>query len=102
MANIDDEELFPETSAFSELSLQDKLTEGVIRRDDGKSISVGDRLLLKKISRNDKLIFCANIELEIKWIQDVQYLGLVGIGSRFKDIPDNVREKIDKFVDSAC
>ena len=72
----------------------------VLRKDDDNGIRVEDRLLLKKIKGNGKLVFCANMELEIRWILDIQYLEHIGVGCGFENISGTMREKIGQFVDS--
>jgi c-di-GMP-binding flagellar brake protein YcgR len=72
----------------------------VLKRDDNKEIRVGERLLLKKIKGDKKLTFLINMDLEIKWILDIQYLEHMGVGCAFHNISGGVREKIGQFVDS--
>jgi len=87
--------------AASILNLSAGGLQFILRRDDDNGVRVGDRLLLQKIKGNEKLTFCANMELEIRWIIDVQYLEHIGVGCRFQNISDTLREKIGQFIDGA-
>ena len=71
----------------------------VFRRDNEKAIHVGERLLLKKIKGKENLTFLSNVELEIKWVLDTQYLEHIGVGCRFENISSNMRKKISQFID---
>ncbi len=73
-----------------------------LKRHDAKGIRSGDRLILKRIKGSKKLEFCINIELEIRWTmgKSDRFFSHVGVGCRFQNISEALRQQIAQFVDS--
>lgn len=71
----------------------------ILSRDENKGFSNGDHLTLSKIRGKTSLQFIADIEIEIKWILDHQYVEHIGLGCEFKNLPEAVRDQIGQFVD---
>ena len=71
-----------------------------LHRSCFKKISTGDHLTLKEIKGTKNLDFISNIELEVKWIADHQALKHVGLGCEFLHISEEIRQRIDQFVDT--
>ena len=69
-------------------------------RSSIKEINAGDHITLKEIKGTKNLDFISNIELEVKWIADHPSFENVGIGCEFLNISDEVRQRIDQFVDT--
>ncbi len=63
-------------------------------------IGNGDRLILREIKGTTDLKFISNLELEVKWIMDIQIFEHIGIGCEFLKTSEAIREQIDRFVDS--
>jgi c-di-GMP-binding flagellar brake protein YcgR len=65
-----------------------------------KEICTGDHLTLREIKGTKDLDFISNVELEVKWVAEHQLLKHVGLGCKFFNISDEIRQKIDHFVDT--
>ncbi len=46
------------------------------------------------------LEFISFLELEVKWVMDLQIFEHVGIGCEFLNASDAIMDQIDRFVDS--
>jgi c-di-GMP-binding flagellar brake protein YcgR len=78
------------------------LSEGglgfAVKRDQKNKIIAGSQLTIKKIRGSEHLTFITDLKLEVIWVLDCDKLEHVGIGCRFLDIPQAVREKIRNYV----
>jgi len=78
------------------------LSEGglhfVLGRNKNKKFIGGDRLVFSEIKAKKTLEFVADIEVEIKWVLDDQYLKHVGFGCEFVNIPDAKRKEIVQLM----
>ncbi len=72
----------------------------ILPRDTSPEIGTGDRLILRKIKGTTDLEFISNLELEVKWVMDLQVFDHVGIGCEFLNVSDAIMDQIDRFVDS--
>jgi len=78
------------------------LSEGglgfAVKRDQNNKIIAGSQLTLKNIRGSEHLTFMTDLKLEVMWVLDSGKLKNVGIGCRFLDIPQAVKEKIREYV----
>ncbi len=72
----------------------------ILPRDTSPEIGAGDRLILREIKGTTGLRFVSNLELEVKWVMDLQIFEHVGIGCEFLNASDAIMDQIDRFVDS--
>ncbi len=72
----------------------------ILPRDTSPEIGTGDRLILREIKGTTGLRFVSNLELEVKWVMDLQIFEHVGIGCEFLNASDAIMDQIDRFVDS--
>ncbi len=72
----------------------------ILPRDTSPEIGAGDRLILREIKGTTGLRFVSNLELEVKWVLDLQIFDHVGIGCEFLNVSDAIMDQIDQFVDS--
>ena len=70
-----------------------------VKKEDGRAIKVGDRIIFKKALENEKLSFCIDVELEIQWIIEAELLTHVAFGCEYRNLPEALREQIIKFVE---
>jgi len=71
-----------------------------VKKEDGRAIKVGDRISFKQVLENERLSFCTDVELEVSWIIEAELLTHVAFGCQYRNLPDALRDKIIKFVDS--
>jgi c-di-GMP-binding flagellar brake protein YcgR len=69
-----------------------------VKRDQKNKIITGSQFTIKKIQGTEHLGFMTDLKLEVIWVLDCEKLKHVGIGCRFLDIPQAVREKIRNYV----
>ncbi len=72
----------------------------ILPRDTSPEIGAGDRLILREIKGTTGLRFVSNLELEVKWVMDLQIFEHIGIGCEFLNASDAIMDQIDRFVDS--
>ena len=72
----------------------------ILPRSSYPEIGTGDRLILREIKGTTDLKFISNLELEVKWVLDLQIFDHVGIGCEFLNVSDAIMDQIDRFVDS--
>jgi c-di-GMP-binding flagellar brake protein YcgR len=72
----------------------------ILPRDTSAEIGSGDHLILRVIKGTTDLEFISNLELEVKWVMDLQIFEHVGIGCEFLNASDAIMDQIDRFVDS--
>ncbi len=72
----------------------------ILPRDSSAEIGSGDHLILRVIKGATDLEFISNLELEIKWVMDLQIFEHVGIGCEFLNASAAIMDQIDRFVDS--
>ncbi|MHC4455597.1 MAG: PilZ domain-containing protein [Planctomycetota bacterium] len=72
----------------------------ILPRDTSLEIGTGDHLILREIRGTTGLRFVSNLELEVKWVMDLQIFEHVGIGCEFLNASDAIMDQIDRFVDS--
>lgn len=73
------------------------LNMAVTEQAKGK-IKEGDRLMLQRIDGGTSLAFLSDIQAEVRWIKSVNFPGYVFVGCKFKEVPDQVRQQLSKFV----
>ena len=71
-----------------------------LHRGSFKEICTGDHFTLREIKGTKDLGFIANVELEVKWVAEHRSLEHVGLGCKFFNISDEIRQQINHFVDS--
>ncbi len=72
----------------------------ILPRDTSPEISTGDHFILREIRGTTDLRFVSNLELEVKWVMDLQIFEHIGIGCEFLNASDAIMDQIDRFVDS--
>ena len=70
------------------------------KREYKTEIKLGAPLILTGLQGPDPLKFFQNVEVEIKWILDHDYLEHVSYGCQFLDLPPEMREVIRDVVDN--
>ena len=76
----------------------------VVRKSDTNAaddLKTGDILHLKEIVGNPDLKFIRKIKSEIRWVVNAQWMDNIGFGCEFVDISDELRGKIDSFINVA-
>lgn len=89
-----------DSMAASIMNLSAGVLQFILPRDTSQEIDAGDRLILREIKGTVDLELASNIELEVKWIMDLQIFEHIGIGCEFLNISEETRVQIDQFVDS--
>ena len=72
----------------------------VVNKEDAVDLQEGQRLLFKGIKGIKDLDFTEDIEMEIIWMLELQFLENIGVGCEFKNMPAPLRDHIDNFVTS--
>jgi c-di-GMP-binding flagellar brake protein YcgR len=76
----------------------------VVRKSDTNAaddLKTGDILHLKEIVGHPDLKFIRKIKSEIRWVVNAQWMDNIGFGCEFVDISDELRGKIDSFINVA-
>jgi c-di-GMP-binding flagellar brake protein YcgR len=71
----------------------------VLEKNVAKKINVGQRVLLKEVLGDERLDFLRGIEMEIRWMAEINGLNHTGYGCEFLNVTKEAREKISEFVD---
>jgi hypothetical protein len=71
-----------------------------LKRNDMKSLKMGDRLILTKLMGNSPLRIASDIEIEIKWVLDHRLMKHVGFGCEFRNLPDVIGSQLSVFIES--
>jgi hypothetical protein len=87
-------------TAASILNLSASGLQLVINKEDAADFQQGQRLIFTGIKGIKDLDFNENIEMEIIWMLELQFLQNIGIGCEFKNISGSLKDRIDNFVTS--
>ena len=78
------------------------LSEGGVHftqeRQGMKEIKQGDRITLKTVNGPEPLKFSRDIEMEVKWVLDHEFLQNIGYGCMFVDMPQDITDLIHGVV----
>ena len=66
----------------------------------GKQLNEGDHLVLASIAGATSFTFLADITSEVRWVKQLDTPGYIAVGCEFRNLADDVREQLIKFVDS--
>lgn len=65
-----------------------------------ESIQEGDQLLLAKIAGGASITFIHDVKSEVRWIKPLDTSGSLSVGCQLKELPDELRAQLDRFVDT--
>lgn len=82
------------------LNLSEGGLQFIQKREHKTEIKKGDRLTLKGLVGPDPLNFMRDIELEIKWVLDHDFLAHLSYGCEFLEMPKDMQEVIRDVVDA--
>jgi c-di-GMP-binding flagellar brake protein YcgR len=104
----------PQNNISASLSVPEKDTERVSvpvlnlsaggifftwNRENPVHFQSGDSLVLLEISGLRELEFLTRIEMKVVWVLDHAGLNHIGYGCEFQNIPDPVRDRINRYVE---
>jgi c-di-GMP-binding flagellar brake protein YcgR len=70
-----------------------------LTRDEATAFCKGDILFLNAIMGTANIEFDEAIEMEIKWMMEPDGSDQIAVGCEFKDMSENTRERMNRFVD---
>jgi len=85
-------------SAVSILNLSASGLQFSVKKEDAMGFKKGDRLAFKGIKGVKDLEFQEDIEMEVVWILELNFLKNIGIGCEFINISESLRNRINDFV----
>ena len=68
-------------------------------REDYVTVKTGDILTLFGLKGVNGLDGIGGVTMEVRWVIDQDFLGIVSVGCHFLDMPDEYRKKIQQVVD---
>lgn len=73
---------------------------GLSIRKNESTVNMGDCLILTKIKGSKGLETIANVETEVRWIQNYENFDHVLFGCEFLNASERLREQIQQFINS--
>lgn len=87
-----------ERIAASIMNLSASGLQFAVKKEDSGQFQIGDTLVFKGIRGGKNLEFFEDIEIEVIWKLELEFLENVGMGCEFKNISKPLRSKINDFV----
>ncbi len=70
------------------------------KRQDSVAVQIGDKLSLVALSGLDGCDGIGHVTMEVRWVLDQDFFGVVSAGCKFLDMSDQHQELIQQVIDA--